>query len=332
VCWAAGPGGGGVLVTRAPRGGVAFVVGGAGVAGPATVSIPEVAVALDHIRPKGIRGQMLADRIQTAAWLLFAVATSVVAAAAWPVVSRRNLRQIGSLIYAVGLVAIAITLAWSTMFGWVVTLLACVFIAFTGLRNLDWTGLGRGIALYTSGTILVGVLAVLSIRRLALDAAPAEPGQEGWYWPAWQVASLLIAVGAVWIVIELWARARLLLRQIRPLHRTMVGRFPEVVASDKTPSSTQLKASDQVAQIMDALYVQSGGGMEIVVAGEPAGSVSERADKVARWARHPLGDVVVDARWIRPPEGMSPRGWVRAIARAFDATPAEPRPAPTRQG
>ncbi|WP_280265213.1 hypothetical protein [Nocardia wallacei] len=332
VWMAAGARVGRVLVKPATTARVAIVVAVAAVAAAATVSIPEVAVALDHIRPKGIRGQMLADRIQTAAWLLFAVATSVVAAAAWPVVSRRNLRQIGSLIYAVGLVAIAITLAWSTMFGWVVTLLACVFIAFTGLRNLDWTGLGRGIALYTSGTILVGVLAVLSIRRLALDAAPAEPGQEGWYWPAWQVASLLIAVGAVWIVIELWARARLLLRQIRPLHRTMVGRFPEVVASDKTPSSTQLKASDQVAQIMDALYVQSGGGMEIVVAGEPAGSVSERADKVARWARHPLGDVVVDARWIRPPEGMSPRGWVRAIARAFDATPAEPRPAPTRQG
>jgi hypothetical protein len=33
----------------------------------------------------------------------------------------------------------------------------------------------------------------------------------------------------------------------------------------------------------------------------------ERADRVAEWARNPLGDIVVDARWIAPPEGISPR-------------------------
>lgn len=146
------------------------------------------------------------------------------------------------------------------------------------------------------------------------------------------MASLLVAVGAVWIVIELWARARLLLRQIRPLHRTMVGRFPEVVAKDQTGSTTQLKASDQVAQIMDALYLQSGGGVELTAAGDPAESVVERADRVARWARHPLGEIVVDARWIAPPEGLSPRGWVQAIARAFESMPEEPRATAPQRG
>ncbi|MBF6173089.1 hypothetical protein [Nocardia blacklockiae] len=327
VWMAAGARVGRVLVKPATTARVAIVVAVAAVAAAATVTIPEVSVALDHLRPNGIRGQMLADRVEAAAWLLFTVATSVVAAAAWPVVSRRNLRQIAAYIYAGGLVAIAVTLSWSTLFGWVATLLGCAFIVLTGLRNLDWTALGRGIALYTSGTALVGVLAALSVRRLALDIDPEPPGEPGWFWPAWQVASLLIAVGAVWIVIELWARARLLLRQIRPLHRTMVGRFPEVVAKDQTGSTTQLKASDQVAQIMDALYLQSGGGVELAVAGRPVDSITERADRVAQWARHPLGEVVVDARWIAPPEGLSPRGWVQAIARAFESTSPEPREA-----
>ncbi|MBF6332691.1 hypothetical protein [Nocardia transvalensis] len=318
---AAGARVGRVLVKPATTARVAIVVAVAAVAAAATVSIPEVGVALDHLAPRGIRGQHLGDRAMVAAWLLFAVATSVVAAAAWPVVSRRNLRQIALLIYAAGLIAIAVTLAWSIIFGWAATLLGCVFIAVTGLRNLDWTALGRGIALYTSGTILVGVLAALSLRRLASGREQARPGEPGWFWPAWQVASLLIAVGAVWIVIELWARARLLLRQIRTLHRTMIKRFPEVVAHDQTGSTTQLKASDHVAQIMDALYLQSGGGVELAAAGPPPSAVTDRAEQVARWARNPLGDVIVDARWIAPPEGLSPRGWVQAIARAFDTTP-----------
>ncbi|ATL65409.1 hypothetical protein [Nocardia terpenica] len=331
IWMAAGARVGRVLVKPATTARVAIVVAVAAVACTATVAVPEIGLALDHAAPGGIRGQALADRVVAAAWLLFVVATSVVAAAAWPVVSRRNLRQIALTIYAGGLIAIAATLAWSLMLGWVITLLGCVFIALTGLRNLDWTTLGRGIALYTSGTVLVGVLAVLSIRRLALAAAPARPNEPGWFWPAWQVASLLIAIGAVWIVIELWARARLLLRQIRLLHRTMTKRFPEVVAHDQTGSTTQLKASDQVAQIMDALYLQSGGGVELAAAGAPPGSVAARADRVALWAHNPLGEVVIDARWIAPPEGLSPRGWVQAIARAFDAT-AEQRPAASRQG
>lgn len=116
-------------------------------------------------------------------------------------------------------------------------------------------------------------------------------------------------------------RARLLLRQIRPLHRTMIKRFPEVVAHDQTGTSTQLRASDQVAQIMDALYLQSGSGVELVAAGAPPASIPERAGLVAEWARNPLGDIIVDARWIAPPEGISPRGWVRAIALAFEKAP-----------
>ncbi|MEV4129492.1 hypothetical protein [Nocardia sp. NPDC049707] len=120
-------------------------------------------------------------------------------------------------------------------------------------------------------------------------------------------------------MVELWVRARILLRQTKVLHRLIVGRFPEVVAHGQPGTFTQLEASDQVAQITDALYLQSGGGVELVAAGPPPPLVSARADRVAQWARNPLGDVVVDARWIAPPEGISPRGWVHAIARAYEA-------------
>lgn len=308
-----------VLVKPATTARVAIVVAVAAVALAATIGVPEIGVAVDHLIPNGVHGQWLGDRLVTAAWIMFATATSVVAAAAWPVVSRRNLRQIGWIIYGAGLIAIIATLTWSITFGWAIVLIECVFVAFTGVRNLDWTTLGRGIALYTSGTFVVGVLAALSIRRAMHDRPMPAPGQPGWYWPVWQIAALLIAIGAVWIVIELWWRARMLLKQIRTLHRVLIARFPEVVAHEQTGSGTQLKASDQVAQIMDALYLQSGGGLELAAAGVPPESVAERAQRVADWARDPFGEVVIDGRWISPPAGVSPRGWVQAIARAYDA-------------
>ncbi|MFI9505952.1 hypothetical protein [Nocardia sp. NPDC052566] len=310
------------LVKPATTARVAIVVAVAAVALAATVAVPEVALAIDNLLPHGLRNGLLSYAVVVSAWILFATATSVVAAAAWPVVSRRNLGQIARVIYGAGVLAIIITLAWSTTFGWAIVAFGCVFIAITGLRNLDWTTLGRGIAIYTTGTAVVGVLAVLEIRRAFVHAPRAGAGQPNWGWPAWEIAALLIAFGAIWIVVELWVRARLLLRQIQVLHRVLIGRFPEVVAHDQTGTSTQLKASDQVAQIMDALYLQSGGGVVLAQAGPPPRSIAERADRVAEWARNPMGDVIVDARWITPPEGISPRGWVQAIARAYDATTA----------
>ncbi|MFG1796934.1 hypothetical protein [Nocardia sp. NPDC049149] len=324
VWMAAGARVGRVLVKPATTARVAIVVAVAAVALAATVAVPEIAVAVDNLLPHGVHAGWLSDGVVVSAWIAFVTATSVVASAAWPVVSRRNLRQVALVIYSVGLAAVAATIAWSFTFGWEVVTVGAVFVVITGLRNLDWTTLGRGIAIYTAGTAVVAVLAFLQVRREFTDATRVPPGNPTWAWPAWEVASLLIAFGAVWIVVELWVRARVLLRQIRPLHRMMVGRFPEVVAHDQTGSSTQLRASDQVAQIMDALYLQSGGGVVLAAVGPPPRSITDRADTVAQWARNPLGDVALDARWIAPPEGISPRGWVQAIARAYDTTTAEP--------
>ncbi|MGW0180239.1 hypothetical protein [Nocardia sp. NPDC003345] len=322
---AAGARVGRVLVKPATTARVAIVIAVAAVALACTAAIPDVGLAIDNLLPAGLPPGLLSEGVVVGAWLLFVTATSVVASAAWPVVSRRNLRQIAWGIYGAGALAVVATLAWTYTAGWAVIVAAGVFVVVTGLRNLSWTALGRGIAVYITGTATVVVLAAAQIRRGLTGAAGAEAGQAGWAWPVWQVAALLIAFGAVWIVVEMWMRARLLLRRVRVLHRVLVKRFPEVV-QEETGTATQLKASDRVAQIMDALYLQSGGGVEIATAGEPPASVSARAGRVARWARNPLGPAMVDARWIAPPEGMSPRGWVQAIARAFDAEPEPANP------
>ncbi|WP_040833131.1 hypothetical protein [Nocardia brevicatena] len=317
---AAGTRVGRILVKPATTARMAIVVAVAAVALAVTVAIPDVGLAVDNLLPGGLPTGLLSDGVVASAWVLFTTATSVVASAAWPVVSRRNLYTIALAIYAVGLIVIAGTLVWTKTFGWVNAVLGGIFVIVTGLRNLGWTALGRGIAVYLTGTALAVALAIEQIQRAATDASHAESGQPTGAWPFWQVAALLIAFGAVWIVVEMWVRARLLLRQVRRLHRVLVRRFPEVV-QERNRTSTRFEASDRVAQIMDALYLQSGSGIEFAQAGDPPASISERADRVARWAENPLGDVVVDARWIAPPEGISPRGWVQAIARAFEDLP-----------
>ncbi|WP_051026559.1 hypothetical protein [Nocardia higoensis] len=309
-----------VLVRPATTPRVAIVIAVAAVGAAATVAVPEIALALDNLRPGGLPPGLLSDGVHLAAWIAFATATSVVAAAAWPVVSRRNLRQIALVIYGIGALAILAALLGSFTAGWVALVPACGFIVLTGVRNLDWTALGRGIAIYSAGSAVVGVLAALRAWRSWTGAGPADYGQPQWAWPIWSAAAALISLGAVWIVVELWMRAKQTLRETKALHRTMLERFPEVVAHEQPSTSTQLRASDQIAQIMDALYLQSGSGVELVAAGPPPADIPARAERVARWARNPLGETVVDARWIAPPEGISPRGWVRAIARAFDAS------------
>ncbi|MGW5387663.1 hypothetical protein [Nocardia sp. NPDC003963] len=321
IVWiAAGARVGRVLVKPATTARVAIVAAVSAVALACTVAVPDIALAIDNLLPGGLPPGRLSEGLVVSAWLLFTAATSVVASAAWPVVSRRNLRQIAGGIYGTGLFAVAGTLSTSFTAGWVVAGLAGIFIVVTGLRNLSWTALGRGIAVYVTGTVLVVVLAAGEVWRGVTGAIRPGPGEPGWAWPFWQIAALLIAFGAVWIVVEMWVRARLLLRRIQTLHRVLVKRFPEVV-QEETGTSTQLKASDRVAQIMDALYLQSGGGVEIATAGEPPTDISARARRVAQWVRNPLGRAAVDSRWIAPPEGVSPRGWVQAIAAAFEEEP-----------
>ncbi|WP_280248594.1 hypothetical protein [Nocardia abscessus] len=131
--------GGRALFTPATSAGVPMCCSVAGGALAATVAVPEIAVAVDNLVPGGVHAGRLSEGVVTASWIAFAAATSVVAAAAWPVVSRQNLRQIGLGIYGVGLFAVVIALAWSFTVGWLVVAGGCAFVVVTGLRTLDWT-------------------------------------------------------------------------------------------------------------------------------------------------------------------------------------------------
>ncbi|SLH97534.1 Uncharacterised protein [Mycobacteroides abscessus subsp. abscessus] len=77
---AAGARVGRVLVKPATTARVAIVVAVAAAAAAATLAVPEIALAVDNLLPEGAPPGMLADGVQVAAWLVFATATSVVAA------------------------------------------------------------------------------------------------------------------------------------------------------------------------------------------------------------------------------------------------------------
>ena len=313
---AAGSRVGRVLVRPATTVRVAIVAAVASVAAAVTIGIPEVADSVDRMLPNGVRaGERLVPLLIIALWVAFTTATAVVAAAAWPITSRENLRRVAAAIYAIGAVFVAITIFWSARIGWAAIVVGCLVIVVTAVRNFDWTPLGRGVGIFAIGTAIVGVLASVHFRELLTKSVPATRPTPTW---AWSTASLLISVGAVWILVEMWVRARLLMRQVKVLHNALITRFPEVAQDDPSNTTTVLRASDQVAHIMDALYLLAGGGGAASKSAEtpPAGR-SERAHAVAIWVRDPLDTTPLDTRWIAPPDGTSTRRWVSTIAQAY---------------
>ena len=305
---AAGARVGRILVRPASTVRVAILVAVAAVAGAATLAIPEVAQAVDQWL-SAITAP--AEKIALTLWVCFAAAITTVAFAAWPIASRRNLRQVATVIYVLAALDVVLAWVWSPATGWVAVAVGGVFIVITGLRNLAWTPLGRGIALFTVGTAIVTVLAVLQL----LD--PQRPFYAHHAW-AWGLANVLLAIGAVWVIIEVWVRAWLLRRRIRTLHAVLTKRFPEVTVEGFKRTTTTLRASDEVAHVMDALYLQSGGGIDAFVATPPPAEAEGRAAAVARWVQDPVVAEPLDSRWVAPPEGMSARRWVVVLAHAYD--------------
>ena len=318
VVWiAAGARVGRVLVRPATTVRVAIVVAVAAVAAAATVTVPDVADRIDGI----VRGSDpanppdLAARIVLALWVCFIAATCAVAAAAWPVISRKSLRNTAIVIYAIGVVVAVLALLGLAVLGWAVVAFGGVLTVVTALRNVDRSPLGRGIAIFAIGTAFVVGGAVDLAIHAASDSG-VRRSEPSWLWCS---ASLLISIGAVWILVEIWIRARLLMRRVRALHAQLTERFPEVIDDSSRPANAVLRSSDQVANIMDALYLQAGGGMARRHTGRPPQAAAERARVVARWVREPMSQYEVDTRWITPPDGVSTRRWVGEIARAYSA-------------
>ncbi|HEY5854747.1 MAG TPA: hypothetical protein VIW24_12025 [Aldersonia sp.] len=320
---AAGARVGRILVRPASTVRVAILVAVGAVAGAATLAVPEVAQAVDQWL-SGLTAP--AEKIALTLWVGFAAAITTVAFAAWPIASRRNLRQVATVIYVLAALDVVLEWVWSLATGWVAVAAGGVFIVITGLRNLAWTPLGRGIGLFTVGTAIVTVLAVLQL----LDPQRPFYAHHGW---AWGLANVLLATGAVWVIVEVWVRARLLRRRIRTVHAVLTNRFPEVTAEGFKRTTTTLRASDEVTHIMDALYLQSGGGIDAFVATPPPADAEARAVAVAHWVADPVGAEPLDSRWVAPPEGMSARRWVAVIAHVYNRLdPDATRPAVTDAG
>lgn len=287
---------------------VAMVVAVSSAALASTLAVPDVAGRLDTVAP----AVGLSEIILELAWTLFAAASAVGAISVWPILPRPALRAVAVVVYTA-----AIVLGIGLAGGYPVPALVFIVIALTavvvtGVRHVAWTPLGRGISLIVVGSAIVLAAAAVGLVR--------EVSGETWAVgssPAYTVAAVIVSVGTVWVLVETWFRARQDLRRTDTLHSVLVSRFPEVVEGDGKGSTTVLRASDAVAHVMDALYLQAGAGMLDTEEQELPESAAERARILARWIDDPVASDVLDTEWIAPPQGMSPRRWVLDLADAY---------------
>ncbi|KXF53634.1 hypothetical protein AXA44_07885 [Rhodococcus sp. SC4] len=298
---------------------VAMVVAVSSAALASTLAVPDVAGRLDTVAP----GVGLSEIILELAWTLFAAASAVGAISVWPILPRPALRAVAVVVYTV-----AVVLGIGLAGGYPVPALVFIVIALTavvvtGVRHVAWTPLGRGISLIVVGSVIVLAAAVVGLVR--------EVSGETWSVgssSAYTVSAVVVSVGTVWVLVETWLRARQDLRRMNTLHSVLVARFPEVVEGDGKGSTTVLRASDAVAHVMDALYLQAGAGMLDTDEQDLPESTAERARILARWIDDPVASDVLDTEWIAPPQGTSPRRWVLDLADAYaDFRKSAPVPA-----
>ncbi|MGC0362742.1 hypothetical protein ABH922_000726 [Rhodococcus sp. 27YEA15] len=291
----------------------------------ATVMVPAVWDIVDRIAPEHHAAAM----VSLVLWVGLAAASAVGAVSAWPVMSRAAMRGVATVLYVVGLlVSIAV------LFGYAIPALLFVVVALilvisTGLRHVAWAPLGRGIALIVLGSSAVLVVSVAVIVGEfggvpALESSVFGAGSTWWFLSA---SYVLIALGIVWVLGETWVSAQLDLLRLRRVHRRLVERFPEVVDSDNAAGTAVLRASDMVAQIMDALYVQAGAGLFDGATAVPPRSIGSHVSILAKWIDEPLAADVLDTSWIAPPESMSTRNWVLLVAKEYESTKKVGQPA-----
>lgn len=275
-----------------------------------TVMIPQVWAIVDEIAP----GSDLSRTVTLLAWLFCAAGGAVGAAAVRPNVSRRWMRPMSVSVFGIAVVVgVAACLDFVTP-ALVFMSVALVVVIATGLAHVAWAPLGRGIGLIVTGS---AVLLIAVVVALAGELSGNE--DQRLRSPAvYAAVALLVSIGSVWVLVEMWLRARVDLRRVKPLHDILIERFPEVIDGVGGAGTSVLRASDSVAHIMDAMYVQAGAGL-FANPQVPPESSRDHAQVVAKWARDPQNSaVVVDTKWIAPPPGYSPRRWVLRIANEYN--------------
>nr|WP_296765436.1 hypothetical protein [Rhodococcus sp. (in: high G+C Gram-positive bacteria)] len=300
VWFAAGARVGRVVVRNANTVRVAIVVAVCFLAAAHTVGIDDVARSLDRLGD--------ANSALAVCWTGFSAASAVVAIHAWPSIPTGRHRVVTAFVAALGIAAMVGSLLSPTV-GWVFVLVSLPVVVFTGARVLDRTPVGHAVGLYCLGACFTIAVAV----TVLFGASPNRT--------VLTVGTLTTALGAVWVLLGTWLRARVLLFRIKDLHRTLVRRFPEVIDDSRSGAPTVLRAADHVSDTMDALYLLVGAG-QYDDDPIPPESPSTRAALLARTVRDPLAHPVLGTGWVVAPEDMSLAQWVTLVA-ASAAGPAD---------
>jgi len=298
-----------VLVRQATPVRVAIAISVGTVALNTMLLMPDVAGTFDRVAGSA----ELRQRVVEVLWALFAAATLTISEAAHPVLPKKRLRT--WIFYVVAFTATGVGFAIDQPLGWASVVVAAVFAVMVGARHISWTVLGRGIAVYTAG--VVG--AALSALYVVLNRHEPAAGLMALH-------NLLIAIGSVWVLAEVWIRSLVVLMRIRRLHTVLTQRFPDVLTEDPGHKTIVLRSSDHVAHIMDAIYLQSAILADLGVVSRSVGpprNARERARSVVRWLVDPSLAPNVDTEWIAPPAGMSARRWVVSLAAEFDRLASE---------
>ncbi|NLG56477.1 MAG: hypothetical protein GX542_12665, partial [Rhodococcus sp.] len=247
------------------------------------------------------------------AWLAAAAASASGAVSVWPIVARSRMRVVTTCGYTLAALCGVLVIGGVDAPATVFQLVAFATVVVTGMRYVEWSPLGRGILLIVLGSLAVVITEVLSVfgtfgPRPMNGLTDIRPHS---------LAALLIAIGAIWVLAETWVRAHLFLRRTRALHQILVDRFPEVRDESGRAPTTILAASDVVAHVMDALYIQTGAGMFEQDASHLPEDPRERADYLMPWIADPLQAPMLGTDLARAPEGMSTKRWVGVLADSY---------------
>ncbi|MFD1811863.1 hypothetical protein [Rhodococcus gannanensis] len=246
--------------------------------------------------------------------LVFAASTALIAATSLTVLSTRPQWPLTVVAAALTCVFVATELlaARHSPATSVFVLTATAFGIGVSVRYIRWNPLGRAIALYTTGLVVIGAMCASNLATAAHDhLSPAS----GW----WSLAVILVSGGCSSVMIEAWARARLDLRRTRAVWTQLTTAHPELLDSDYRSVTTTLTADDRVSQILDGLYLHAGAGLITRGESDPPAEMSLQADAVARWLHRATTEPEpFDPGWLGTPAGVTDRQWILAVCAAYD--------------
>lgn len=247
------------------------------------------------------------------AWLVAAAASVAGAISVWSIVARNRMRVVTTFAYVFAALCGVLNIGGISAPTTVFQIVGFTIVTVTGLRYVAWSPLGRGISLIVVGSAIVATTELIGMFATVV----VQPTTSLTTVMAQSIAAVLISAGCVWVLGETWVRSRMFLRRTRPLHTVLVSRFPEVRDATGKAATSILAASDVVAHVMDALYIQAGAGLFEQVDRALPTEPTDRADFLAPWIADPLQAPMLGTDLVMPPEGMSAKRWVGVLSTAY---------------